>query len=264
VRRDADQAWQILNEAQKDPVLFEHPNYQAKRAIVAARLQRTRDAREALQRCLSLSHVDVELMRELYTFESATGFGLGEARRICQYVIDTKGFSKAAKIEFASRYGTSLYFSGRQNAALGEEQGIQDLEAALIWHLSAQTASFRENVTVHHKADEYCRNTAWAYFTYLRKAGRTERGIGAVAQAVSMLPEYGDVPLHLDSICEPLISELRASLVHLEDSPRSRLLGQARRLAAVVSDGKRLRVADVDIREKFFDELDALIQRQWK
>ncbi len=250
-RNDPRLAWTAIEEGNRFPDVFENPIYQARRARVAAELGNTQEARDALAKCMSLKHVDIDLMRDLIAFEYRSGHGTQRAQEICRYVMTTKGFSNEQRAEFAQRLGGFLYFSGRQLVLVREEQGITDLEASISMHFSAATAAYLDNFRLHAKTEEYCRSVCWLYFHSLVNRQEVERGIKFVPNLKSELVEYSARPMLIDWIVEPLLADVNETFIGADAPRKARITALLKRLATSAEDERRFLFRDKEQRARF-------------
>lgn len=94
-------------------------------------------ARECFRAAEAMGFRDIYAMRAWYLMEFNTGYGAGEAARLCNSVIESDGISSAYKSEFWAKLGRCHYSEGVALIGVSREKGFRQLRQSIEAYLEA-------------------------------------------------------------------------------------------------------------------------------
>lgn len=94
-------------------------------------------ARECFKHAEGVSYRDAYMMRSWYFLEVYSGYGRGEAERICRNVIGDQRFSSKYKSEFWTKLGNCLFYEATSLLNTNRDKALSLLRESIAAHLEA-------------------------------------------------------------------------------------------------------------------------------
>jgi len=117
---------------------------------------------------------DIEHLKPWYFAEKNSGQGLEQCLKIADLICQGKKYDDETKQMFLSRKASLLFGRGRENIYFDPSRGLNDLETAMILHLSSYEKAYDSGNSRLDKIEEYTRNSAYVIFQFLASNQRLD------------------------------------------------------------------------------------------
>jgi hypothetical protein len=201
----AIEAWNMLTGVEHDYSITQDPRYMALCGYAALHQQppRLAEARTYFESSFAMRYSpDLSFVRAWHNVERDAGMGDQLTSRILKLVTESKGYTEANRIEFASKRAVFLYNLARDNISVEPERSVERLQESLYLHGHAYLFLSQTRDPGLGRGILYMRNTAFYLFQQLQRAGRIDDIIESVRK-ISSSPRVS-----LDPIEEPLTTAL--------------------------------------------------------